>query len=259
MQHGLPARIIIVQLRRNECLLRGVSVCARVCVRVYVRVYVRVCVCACVRVCVGAWVRAWRYCSCALQVLIGYNSGEVVLRELYSKKLTWYRLGKQPAVSSPVTALKWVPGTDLFLVAHDDGMVYVHEKDRKQTHEIKRNSSGNAAAVSAGLSVTKGKHSANPVAEWDFNTQKAVYDISFSPDTQHVAFVGKEGMLRVCNFEQETEVFCGKSYFGALHCVAWSPSITNYKSKWRNIWILSDPSTFGTFGAGRPDQNTSGI
>lgn len=71
-----------------------------------------------------------------------------------------------------------------------------------------------------------------------------LYDITFSPDCQHVAFVGRQGVLRVCHFGEAREVFEASSYFGALYCVAWSPDgqylITGGQDDLVSVWSLAE-------------------
>jgi hypothetical protein len=43
----------------------------------------------------------------------------------------------------------------------------------------------------------------NPVSHWKLSNQ-SITAFAFSPDCQHVAIVGLDGLLRVVNFLQET-------------------------------------------------------
>ncbi len=62
-----------------------------------------------------------------LELLIGYENGEVQLREVFSRKDTWFN-PKGVLTQSPVSAIKWVPGTEKFVVAHHDGSLFVFDK-----------------------------------------------------------------------------------------------------------------------------------
>jgi hypothetical protein len=65
-----------------------------------------------------------------IEVAIGFTSGEVLVRQMTAKTGLIYRSGKS-ASNVPVTSVRWVPGEDLFLVAHTDGSVLVYDQTRK--------------------------------------------------------------------------------------------------------------------------------
>jgi hypothetical protein len=59
-------------------------------------------------------------------------------------------------------------------------------------HEIKYKGGSIESVAPGELLVIKNKHShSNPKAEWRFGgEERAIYDMAFSPDTEHVALVG---------------------------------------------------------------------
>eukprot|EP01135_Chromosphaera_perkinsii_P001910 Nk52_evm59s212 gene=Nk52_evmTU59s212 len=62
----------------------------------------------------------------------------------------------------------------------------------------------------------------NPVSKWTI-CPGAINAMSFSPDCKHLAVVGRDGLLKVFDFEKEKLIISFESYFGALLCVCWSP------------------------------------
>lgn len=187
-----------------------------------------------------------------LEVAVGYTSGEVVMRELRSGRSTW--LVRPRNAAAAITTVQWIPGTELLMVADASGGIVVYDKDRRLPKKDRLgsgsgNGNGSVGSVSSddgadmashggggsnraeqkrpkgvgagGLVVQKSKKgsSTNPVSEWSFGwPAEAIYDISFSPDTEHVAFVGAEGVLRVCHYARERQVIAGGSFFGELYC-----------------------------------------
>eukprot|EP00729_Bicosta_minor_P017989 gene17989-8539_t len=234
-----------------------------------------------------------------LEVAVGYCSGEVVVRELRSGKSSWLLRPKNSAAA--ILAVRWIPGTELLMVADSCGGIAVYDKDRKMPKKDRASSSsssssssyvgggrggGSASSVGSvddagggggddgdggngsggsssdrkrarsnakgaggglggvgGLVVhwSKKGSSANPVSNWSFRgINHAMYDISFSPDTEHVAFVGVEGVLRVCHYAGERQVIAGASFFGELYCAAWSPDgrlvLAAGQDDWISLW-----------------------
>jgi len=62
----------------------------------------------------------------------------------------------------------------------------------------------------------------NPRSCW-YVSQQPIKGMEFSPDTRHLATVGRDGVLRIFDFKEERLVVGFKSYFGGLSCVSWSP------------------------------------
>ncbi|RUP50936.1 hypothetical protein BC936DRAFT_137062 [Jimgerdemannia flammicorona] len=83
----------------------------------------------------------------------------------------------------------------------------------------------------------------NPVAHWQVS-KKAITAFAFSPDLQHVAVVGMDGLLRVIDWEKEKLYDTYGSYFGGLNCVAWSPDgryiLTGGQDDLVTIWAFRE-------------------
>ncbi|KAH9952078.1 WD40 repeat-like protein [Amylocystis lapponica] len=194
-----------------------------------------------------------------LDVIIGFSSGDLLWFDPVSSR--YGRLNKQGRLcNSPCTAVRWVPDSqNLFLVSHADGTLVVYDKEREDgafspqepwvpvsapssLDESSSNSSHSewnpldsifvtmppwhpvtaGAAFQAGGKAEKEKTAKNPVSHWRVSRRNIV-DFVFSPDAKFVAAISEDGCLRVIDTVAEQLVDCYASYFGSLHCVAWSP------------------------------------
>ncbi|CDS07614.1 hypothetical protein LRAMOSA01563 [Lichtheimia ramosa] len=83
----------------------------------------------------------------------------------------------------------------------------------------------------------------NPVSHWKLSS-KSITAFAFSPDCQHVAVVGLDGLLRVINFVRETLEDIYQSYYGGLTSVAWSPDgryiLTGGEDDLVTIWAFHE-------------------
>ncbi|KAI9144662.1 WD40-repeat-containing domain protein [Paraphysoderma sedebokerense] len=64
-------------------------------------------------------------------------------------------------------------------------------------------------------------HKYNPLSIWKVS-KKPITKFAFSPDCQHVAIAGLDGILRVIDYTNERLVDVWKSYFGGILALGWS-------------------------------------
>lgn len=174
-----------------------------------------------------------------LEVVVGFESGEFVVRELYSQKETWFNKGSS-YTDSPVTVVRWLPGSDrLLLVAFDDGSLFIFDKFRTQfqPHKISKDPSP--------FYITRAKSDDyNPVSQIHINNgQLPIFDAAFR-DPEVVAIVGRDGTLRIVQLRQEHQTFAMSSFFGSLTCVSWSHDgkyiITGGQDDLVSIWSYEE-------------------
>ncbi|KAM0246395.1 hypothetical protein ACHAQJ_010231 [Trichoderma viride] len=162
--------------------------------------------------------------------------------------------------NTPVSEIRWIPGSDnLFLAAHMDGLLVVYDKEKEDGHlnpeEEGLNASGsgsegelsNGSAIGNGIRINKSVHSknqkTNPVAAWKLSNQR-INAFSFSPDNRHLAVVSEDGTLRVIDYLKEELLDLYHSYYGGLSCVCWTPDgkyvLTGGQDDLISIWSMAD-------------------
>eukprot|EP00047_Mylnosiga_fluctuans_P020633 m.94428 g.94428 ORF g.94428 m.94428 type:complete len:421 (-) comp8570_c0_seq1:2404-3666(-) len=176
----------------------------------------------------------------SLELLIGFSSGEVVFRELISRRST--RTNTEGRLSkSAVTAIRWMPGEDQYLCGFADGTLLAMCLDRVVESALvipKRPAPG-------AFQIVHSKEATNPAAQWLFGADTgAIHAIAFSPDCTCVAVACASGMLYVVDVRAERIVFSASSYFGALYCATWSPDgdyiITGGQDDLVTIWSFHE-------------------
>ncbi|KAL2938298.1 WD repeat-containing protein 20 [Bienertia sinuspersici] len=182
-------------------------------------------------------------------LLIGLNSGEVYtvslrqqLQDIGKKLIGAQVYNKDGSINnSRCTSLAWVPqGNGAFVVAHADGNFYVYEKGKDATID----SSFSLIKDPTHFSVAHAKsNKSNPVARWHI-CQGSINRIAFSPDGTHLAVVGRDGFLRVYDYQKEQLLCGGKSYYGAILCCAWSMDgkyiLTGGEDDLVQVWSMED-------------------
>ncbi|KAI7900112.1 WD40-repeat-containing domain protein [Cokeromyces recurvatus] len=144
--------------------------------------------------------------------------------------------------ASSVTMIKWIPGfEDTFMASFEDGSILILEKDRDDQ--------------SFHFQITKPNkfnNKYNPIAHWRVSRKGIVALACFFflnsffifTRNQHLAIVGKDGLLRVIDYINEwlCDVFVG--YFGGLLCVTWSPDghyiLTGGQDDLVTIWSFKE-------------------
>ncbi|KAB8224187.1 hypothetical protein BDV33DRAFT_188456 [Aspergillus novoparasiticus] len=179
-----------------------------------------------------------------IDIAMGSSAGDIIWYEPISQK--YARINKNGVVSnSPVTHIKWIPGSEnMFMAAHANGQLVVYDKEKEDalfTPEIS-NHSAEAMKASSRLplqvlkSVNSRNQKTNPVALWKLANQK-ISQFAFSPDQRHLAVVLEDGSLRVMDYLKE-------DYYGGLICVCWSPDgkyiVTGGQDDLVTIWSFPE-------------------
>lgn len=145
-----------------------------------------------------------------IDVVMGSSAGDIIWYEPISQK--YARINKNGVVcNSPVTHIKWIPGSEnLFMASHANGQLVVYDKEKEDalfTPEIQDQSAEAVKASSTQpLQVLKSVNSrnqkTNPVALWKLANQR-ISHFAFSPDQRHLAVVLEDGSLRVMDYLKE--------------------------------------------------------
>ncbi|KAI8066309.1 WD40-repeat-containing domain protein [Gilbertella persicaria] len=131
------------------------------------------------------------------------------------------------------------------MAAFKDGSVMIFDKDKEDEafHPGDEKLEKNVQVFSLSKPSTKLSLKCNPVSHWKLSN-KSLTAFAFSPDCQHVAIVGLDGLLRIINFVHETLYDVFESYYGGLNCVAWSPDgryiITGGQDDLVTIWAYKE-------------------
>lgn len=151
-----------------------------------------------------------------IDLVMGSSAGDIIWYEPISQK--YARLNKNGVISnSPVTHIKWLPGSEnLFMAAHANGQLVVYDKEKEDalfTPESQPDTEDGEPKTSGGrhrpLQVLKSVNSrnqrTNPVALWKLANQK-INQFAFSPDQRHLAVVLEDGSLRIMDYLKEEYV-----------------------------------------------------
>jgi len=150
--------------------------------------------------------------SSHIDVIMGSSAGDIIWYEPMSQK--YARINKNGVVNnSPVTHIKWIPGSEnLFLAAHANGQLVVYDKEKEDalfTPEITKVPDKTKPNAQKALQVLKSVNSrnqkTNPVAVWRLSNQR-INQFAFSPDHRHLAVVLEDGSLRVMDYLREEYV-----------------------------------------------------
>lgn len=195
-----------------------------------------------------------------IDVVMGSSAGDIIWYEPISQR--YARINKNGSVnSSPVSFIKWIPGSEnLFMAAHHNGQLVVYDKEKddaplspdvghghghtseeamKHQHQHRQSSS----AMQILKSVTSRNQKTNPVASWSLSSHR-ISHFSFSPDRRHLAVVLEDGSLRVLDYLKEEVLDIFRSYYGGLICVCWSPDgkyiVTGGQDDLVTIWSFPE-------------------
>ncbi|GIK06962.1 hypothetical protein Aspvir_002615 [Aspergillus viridinutans] len=186
-----------------------------------------------------------------IDMVMGSSAGDIIWYEPIFQK--YARINKNGVVSnSPVTHIKWIPGSEnLFMASHANGQLVVYDKEKEDalfTPEIQDQSAEALKASSRQpLQVLKSVNSrnqkTNPVALWKLANQR-ISHFAFSPDQRHLAVVLDDGSLRVMDYLKEEVLDIFRSYYGGLICVCWSPDgkyiVTGGQDDLVTIWSFPE-------------------
>ncbi|KAI8379512.1 WD40-repeat-containing domain protein [Radiomyces spectabilis] len=163
-----------------------------------------------------------------LDIIIGFTSGDIVWFDPLCNK--YGRINKGGVMnSSQITMIRWLQGSEnLFMAAFQDGSVMIFDKEKEDEpfHPGDGSTQLNGHASDGWFRISKTAPKmalkCNPVSHWKLS-DKSITAFAFSPDCQHVAVVGLDGLLRIINFIHEKLYDVHETYYGGLTCVAWSP------------------------------------
>ncbi|KAI8881923.1 WD40 repeat-like protein [Backusella circina FSU 941] len=184
-----------------------------------------------------------------LDIIIGFTSGDIMWFDPLCNK--YGRINKGGVMnSSAITMIKWLPGYEsLFMAAFQDGSVMLFDKEKEDEHfhpgDGKKSSPSIIDKTMFKVSKPFQKHATkfNPISHWKLSN-RSITAFAFSPDCQHVAIVGLDGLLRVVNILHEILLDVYESYYGGLTCVAWSPDgkyiLTGGQDDLVTIWAFRE-------------------
>lgn len=142
-----------------------------------------------------------------LDIVMGSSAGDIIWYEPMSQK--YARINKNGVINnSPVTHVKWLPGSEnLFLAAHANGALVVYDKEKEDAlFTSEANAHDEQAPARLPLEILKSVNSknqkTNPVAFWKLTSHK-LSSFSFSPDQRHLAVVLEDGSLRLMDYLKE--------------------------------------------------------
>lgn len=204
--------------------------------------------------------------SSHLDIVMGSSAGDIIWYEPMSQK--YARINKNGVINnSPVTHIKWLPGSEnLFIASHANGVLVVYDKEKEDalfTPEANGHSEQEVGRLPLDIlkSVNSKNQKTNPVSFWKMANQK-ISSFSFSPDQRHLAVVLEDGSLRLMDYLKE-EYVCPmlgeltdsqltpsrvldifRSYYGGLICVCWSPDgkyiVTGGQDDLLTIWSFPE-------------------
>lgn len=148
--------------------------------------------------------------SSHLDIVMGSSAGDIIWYEPMSQK--YARINKNGVInSSPVTHIKWLPGSEnLFIASHANGVLVVYDKEKEDalfTPEVNGHSEQEVGRLPLDIlkSVNSKNQKTNPVSFWKMANQK-ISSFSFSPDQRHLAVVLEDGSLRLMDYLKEEYV-----------------------------------------------------
>lgn len=146
--------------------------------------------------------------SSHLDVVMGSSAGDIIWYEPMSQK--YARINKNGVINnSPVTHIKWLPGSEnLFMASHANGVLVVYDKEKEDalfTPELIAEKGSRRLPVEILKSVNSRNQKNNPVSLWKLANQR-ISHFSFSPDQRHLAIVLEDGSLRLMDYLKEEYV-----------------------------------------------------
>lgn len=146
-----------------------------------------------------------------IDVVMGSSAGDIIWYEPMSQK--YARINKNGAINkSPVTYIKWIPGSEnLFMAAHANGQLVVYDKEKEDAPfapEVGMDEppeSSDRYPLHVLKSVSSRNQRTNPVSLWKLANQR-ISQFAFSPDQRHLALVLEDGSLRVMDYLNEEYV-----------------------------------------------------
>ncbi|KAJ5225870.1 hypothetical protein N7468_007095, partial [Penicillium chermesinum] len=184
--------------------------------------------------------------SSHLDIIMGSSAGDIIWYEPMSQK--YARINKNGVINnSPVTHIKWLPGSEnLFMASHANGVLVVYDKEKEDalfTPEVSDHPERRQHPLEVLKSVNSKNQKTNPLSLWKLANQK-ISHFAFSPDSRHLAVVLEDGSLRVMDYLKEEVHDIFRSYYGGLICVCWSPDgkyiVTGGQDDLVTIWSFPE-------------------
>ncbi|KAJ5612543.1 hypothetical protein N7510_005737 [Penicillium lagena] len=186
--------------------------------------------------------------STHLDIVMGSSAGDIIWYEPMSQK--YARINKNGVINnSPVTHIKWLPGSEhLFMASHANGVLVVYDKEKEDAlfaSEASTQSERESGQLPLEVqkSVNSKNQKTNPVALWKLTIHK-IAQFAFSPDQRHLAVVLEDGSLRLMDYLKEEMLDIFRSYYGGLICVCWSPDgkyiVTGGQDDLVTIWSFPE-------------------
>lgn len=148
--------------------------------------------------------------SSHLDIVMGSSAGDIIWYEPMSQK--YARINKNGVINnSPVTHIKWLPGSEnLFLASHANGVLVVYDKEKEDalfTPEVipPPDHDPSKFPLEVLKSVQSKNQKTNPICLWKLANQK-ISHFSFAPDQRHLAVVLEDGSLRLMDYLEEEYV-----------------------------------------------------
>jgi hypothetical protein len=145
--------------------------------------------------------------SSHLDIVMGSSAGDIIWYEPMSQK--YARINKNGVINnSPVTHIKWLPGSEnLFIASHANGVLVVYDKEKEDALFAPEPSSptdkeNGKLPLEILKSVNSKNQKTNPLSYWKLANQK-ISSFSFSPDQRHLAVVLEDGSLRLMDYLKE--------------------------------------------------------
>ncbi|KAJ5914145.1 hypothetical protein N7504_003028 [Penicillium tannophilum] len=186
--------------------------------------------------------------SSHLDIVMGSSAGDIIWYEPLSQK--YARINKNGVINnSPVTHIKWLPGSEnLFMASHANGVLVVYDKEKEDALFTAENTGiperdPSQYPLEILKSVNSRNQKTNPISSWKLASQK-ISHFSFSPDQRHLAIVMEDGSLRLMDYLKEEVLDIFRSYYGGLICSCWSPDgkyiVTGGQDDLVTIWSFPE-------------------
>ena len=167
--------------------------------------------------------------SSHLDLVMGSSAGDIIWYEPMSQK--YARINKNGVINnSPVTHIKWLPGSEnLFMASHENGVLVVYDKEKEDaffTPEVTIEQEARRLPLAVLKSVNSKNQKNNPLSLWKLANQR-ISQFSFSPDQRHLAIVLEDGSLRLMDYLTEEYVDTPVPFlasFTNVHVEFWTSS-----------------------------------
>eukprot|EP00731_Ephydatia_muelleri_P027221 Em0019g94a len=159
----------------------------------------------------------------SLDLIVGFSTGQIHYINPIQKSTSPIFNENFEIEESPVTCIKWVPGTEnQFVSSHRSGHLYVWTTENVNKSVAPQMYIQHNEIQDTVIFTPKPRHRSPLIFKWKVG-YGAISSFAFSPDSTHLAIVNQDGFLRVYDFKNQTFHGRMRSYYGSLLCVCWSP------------------------------------